>query len=111
MPSDAASVQRHEIYAARLRYGRSNDFRPCLILEVHNNRTVTVAPLSSVVELYNSSIHFWIDASRPEFGATGLRKTSYCDGSLLFTIPQERLTKRFGRLEGDLSREFEKWLA
>src|SRR5438105_1494750 len=98
-----------EIYWVKLRFGASDDYRPCIVLSADFS-TVTIVRLSSAVELFNPAVHFWIDSSRPDFAATGLSKTCYADGSKILTIDSGRLVKRLGQLEGVLAADFKAWI-
>jgi mRNA-degrading endonuclease toxin of MazEF toxin-antitoxin module len=65
--------------------------------------------LVSSSELYKPEEDFAIEATRAEFKATGLKRTSYAVGRAFVAVPLSALGKRLGRLEGKLASEFEIW--
>ena len=66
--------------------------------------------LVSSSELYRPGLHFLIPKEHPNFPATGLTKTSFVLGGQIRDLPIEELDERLGRLEGELAKEFDKWI-
>jgi len=102
--------QRLDLFLVRARLGHSIDCRPCIIIEPAHEAGVAVVLVSSS-DLYNPAEDFCIDHMRPEFKATGLKKTSYAVGRAFVAVPLSALGKRLGQLGGELACEFESWLA
>jgi len=101
--------RRLDVMLVRARLGYSVDYRPCIVVELPKPNVAVV--LVSASDLVNPAEDFLIDAARPEFKATGLKKTSFAVGRAFVAVPISALGKRLGRLEGDLAREFDAWLA
>jgi mRNA-degrading endonuclease toxin of MazEF toxin-antitoxin module len=101
--------KRYDIYLIRWQLRKSNDFRPCIVLDLGDGRVDCVMLISSS-DLYRSNYDFLIRSDHPDFGATGLKKTSFAIGDQIHEIPASLLTVRLGHLEGELCRAFEKWL-
>ena len=102
--------QPKDIYMIQVTVGYSTYPRPCMIIEVMKN-LVTVAPLSSAMDLYNLTTDFIIESTHPNFNATGLKRTSYISGQHFFDIPISDLSKnRRGYLSGELGKAFDEWI-
>ncbi len=99
-----------EIYQARARWGHSTDPRPCIVLDPPVGDTVTVALISSEMDLYSPSMHFRMDKEHPDFAASGLNKTCYVAGDMIREIKIANLLRRRGRLEGELAAAFRRWI-
>ena len=99
-----------DIYLVKLRYRSSEDPRPCVILDPPDSEHVTVALISSAMDLYRRGMHFLIEEDRSEFPLTGLKKTSFVAGDQIHDIHVADLGKRLGHLTGDLAIEFENWI-
>jgi hypothetical protein len=103
--------QPKDIYMIRVTVGYSTYPRPCVIIEVMKD-WVSVAPLSSAMDLYNPRTDFIIENTHSDFKSTGLIRTSYISGQHVFDIPIADLSKkRRGYLTGGLGKAFDKWLA
>lgn len=101
-----------DIYLVRAKYRHCEDIRPCLILEICNIGKVRLALISSAFDLYKDRRDFLIEASHPDFAATGLRKTSYIariKDTFLATSP-ENLGKPLGQLVRGLAIAFDDWM-
>ena len=96
---------------ARHGVGKSEDARPLVVLSLLSSGNLEVAPISSASDLRGASWqHFAIDASHPDFAATGLPKSSYVLGDSLGTVRRSQLIKRMGRLQGQLAKAFQDWI-
>ena len=102
-------LRRLDVVLVRARLGYSTDCRPCIVVGLPTPDVAVV--LVSASNLFDPQVDFLIDAARPEFKATGLRRTSFAVGRSFVAVPISALGKRLGRLEGDLAREFTAWLA
>jgi mRNA-degrading endonuclease toxin of MazEF toxin-antitoxin module len=102
--------RRFEIYLIRWQLKESFDFRPCIVLDPAVADRVEIILVSSAPDLYESGSHFLIRDDDPDFPETGLKKTSYALGDKIREAPIAMLGKRLGRLEGELARDFEKWI-
>jgi hypothetical protein len=71
---------------------------------------VTVAAISSAVDLFDAVRHFRIDEEHNDFSGTGLIKTSYVLGDEIREIDVADLRQRAGQLRGELLRSFQKWI-
>jgi hypothetical protein len=104
------NVKALDVYVASIPYGHSTDPRRCVVIAVSANQTVTVAPLSSAVQLFNPTLHFLISDMHPDFSATGLKRASYANGTEIHQIEIAKLTKFIGRFEGKLAKDFKAWI-
>jgi len=103
------SPQPKDIYMIQVMVGYSNYPRPCVIIDVMKD-FVTVLPLSSAMDLYNPDSDFIIENTHPDFGATGLIRTSYISCQYAFDIPISDLSKkRRGYLKGKMAKAFDNW--
>ena len=102
------SPQRHDVYLIKWRLRKSFDHRPCIVLDVDKDSNTCVILVSSS-DLHKSG-DFKISADHPDFHATGLTKTSYALGDQIHEVPISQLVVRRGALQGDLMREFDKWI-
>ena len=99
-----------EIYQVKARWGRSDDPRPCLILDPPSGSIVTVALISAAEDLYDRSLHFWIDRDHPEFCHTGLNKSCYVAGDMFRDTNVANLLRKRGCLAGELKDAFLRWI-
>jgi mRNA-degrading endonuclease toxin of MazEF toxin-antitoxin module len=101
-----------EIYQVKARWGRSDDPRPCVILDPPSGSTVTIALISSAKDLYDRSLHFWIDKDHPDFRHTGLKrdKSCYVAGDMIRETNIANLLRRRGSLTGELKDAFLRWM-
>ena len=98
-----------DIYLVRAQWRESKDMRPCVVVDVvENKKIVFVSLISSAGDLYDSRRHFQILLDDPNFKATGLRKSSYCD-DIVRQVSLEHLGKRLGCLQGSLALQFQEW--
>lgn len=102
-------MQPKEIYLCKVKYRESFDIRPCIILTVGKNN-VTIAFISSAIDLYNHRTHFLIRSDHPDFIHTGLKKTSFVIGDEFKDSPINKLGKKIGILTGELAEAFDKWI-
>jgi hypothetical protein len=98
-----------DIFLARLRFGKCNDVRPCLVLYPPQNDTITVMAISSQETLFDFRSHLWIEPTHPDFRATALKRRSYFCGNEVDRILNSELGAKLGRLEGTLLAEFKDW--
>jgi len=103
--------QRHEIYLVRVPLRASFDYRPCIVLDVSHNTIVVGVMLVSSSSLYRKAYDFLIPKEHPNFAATGLKKTSFAIGDQIRDVAAADLNQYLGRLEGELAREFDKWIS
>jgi hypothetical protein len=106
--------RRYELYVARIRFRRSEDLRPWVVIDdpVQDPRErgallVTLAPVSSQLDMLLPN-HFLMDASAPDFPTTGLRRSSYVVGDPI-RVRVERLERRIGELTGTMLALFREW--
>lgn len=99
-----------DVYQVRARWGNSDDPRPCLILDPPNGDIVTVALISGAKDLFDRSLHFWIDEEHPDFGHTGLNKSCYVAGDMIRETSVANLLRRRGSLTGELKDAFARWI-
>jgi hypothetical protein len=101
----------YEIYNVSLPYRVCVDIRPAVIIKVLLNSMVTVALLSSAMDLYlGEAFHFLIHEHDPDFSSTGLKKTCYIAGDQIFTISYSDLINKRGCLTGETLSRFKKWI-
>jgi hypothetical protein len=62
------------------------------------------------MDLYNPHWHFPLDSKHPDFPATGLTKDSYISGEKFFEVPIDELGRKTGILQGNLAKDFDKWI-
>ena len=110
--------RKHEIYWAQLPLRESVDGRSWVVLdepfidpEKPGEFLVTVAPVSAALDLFSPARDFQIHADEPDFGKTGLKKSSYIAGGRAVHASMARLGKKKGALTGDLLARFVKWSA
>jgi hypothetical protein len=108
--------ERYEIYLARIQLRHSEDLRPWVVIgnclpdpQNPGKMLLTVAPISSQIDLMVEFQDFPIEAGHPDFPATGLRRSSYVIGNLPARVSVDRLERRLGELRGELRREFERF--
>jgi len=99
-----------EIYQVRARWGRSDDPRPCVILAPPSGSMVTIALISAAEDLYDRSLHFWIDKGHPDFCHTGLNKSCYVAGDMIREANIADLLRKRGSLTGELKDGFVRWM-
>ena len=99
-----------EIYQVKATWGHSDDPRPCLILDPPRGGLVTVALISAAKDMYDRSLHFWIDKDHPDFPQTGLAKSCYVAGDMFRDTNVENLLRRRGSLVGELKEAFARWM-
>jgi mRNA-degrading endonuclease toxin of MazEF toxin-antitoxin module len=106
------SPKPNEIYLVRIRYGESLDIRPCVIIEAVSNKEIKIVVLSSSIDLYKAEpFHFLIEKEEnPDFQNTGLKRTSFVDVEHIIPISISDLGKRIGILQGELLKNFQKFL-
>ena len=102
------------MYLARIPFRQSVDVRPWVVIgdpvpdpSSPERVLVTLAPVSSQCDLQPLE-HFPIDASSPDFGATGLRRSSYVVPYPV-RVSAERLERKIGELTGAMLAEFRDW--
>ena len=106
--SPPASPVALEIRTARLRLGYADYPRPCIVTHVPAQGLISVLPLST--KHYGPpGESFRVDATHPDFPATGLSATSFTAGPIRY-LPLGDIGPRKGRLQGDLARAFLEWL-
>ena len=103
--------KRLEVWLVRVQVGKSLDARPCIVLaEPRSDGAVAVVALSSAKDLKRPGFDFPLNPDHPNWMASGLRRPSQVLGDG-FRLPEfDDFIERWGRLEGDLAREFEVWL-
>lgn len=95
-----------EIYFAQVPWKGCLDERPWLIVEVLPGGALGAFPISS--QSYGDSC-FPLDATHPDFPATGLARSCFVhDGSIIELRP-EWLRRRKGELTGALLAEFRRY--
>lgn len=106
--------RRYELYVARIRFRRSVDVRPWVVIDDPvpdpkraGSLLVTLAPVSSQLDLKTPE-DFAIDPSSPDFPATGLRRPSYVV-AYPARVSVETLERKIGELRGNLLAEFRGW--
>jgi hypothetical protein len=106
----------YEIFLAKVRLRRSEDLRPWVVVQDPvpdpddpTKLLVTLAPVSSRLDLADSSRDFFVPSDDPDFGPTGLRRSSYVIGNLPVRVSVERLERKVGELRGDLLHRFQDW--
>lgn len=99
----------YEVYLVRVRLRQSYDYRPCIVIDKIRGSASCVMLVSSS-DLFRHGQDFLIRKDHPDFSATGLKKTSFAMGDQIRNLPATELDERLGQLEGELEREFEKWL-
>lgn len=102
--------QRLDLYLIRWQFKACNDYRPCIILDSPVGSTANIMLVSSANSLRRPVIDFRIAADLPDFKASGLGRESYALGDEIHSVAITCLGKHLGRLEGELAREFEKWI-
>lgn len=102
--------ERLEVWLARIPWGHSQDLRPCIVVEAEENGFWSVACVSSALDLYDINRHFLLDKPLPDFKATGLHRTSYVSDEPIHELSRADFHKRLGRLEGELARDFDRWI-
>jgi hypothetical protein len=85
-----------EIHTVEFVFRQSTDRRPCVLVADPIQGKVLVAPISSAIDLFSSTLHFRIEEGNKDFPATGLIKTSYVIGDQLREVELSDLKRRAG---------------
>ncbi len=93
-----------------IQLGKSDDRRPCIIVEMREPMWIVVVPCSSS-DHYDPARDFMFHDWHEDFSKTGFVRSTYAiDGSFV-EVPVSDVAKTIGRLEGDLAVDFLKWAA
>jgi hypothetical protein len=98
------------VVVKEIQLGRSNDRRPCVVVEVRGSSRIVVVPCSSSPDLYDPARHLMFHDSHKDFAKTGFRRSSYAADGPLVEVAVSDVTKTIGRLEGDLAAQFMRWV-
>lgn len=88
----------------------SNDVRPCVVIDTAHNNYLVVMLVSGAYELRRPNLDFAIPKIASDFKYTGLTKPSYVLGDEIHEISETQILKKLGQLQGDLGKDFKKWL-
>ena len=97
-----------EVWQADIPWNKADYPRPVIFLGHRANDRLIVVRVSSQFDLMADG-DFIIRDDDPDFGSTGLSKTSYVRGPML-ELPPASFVKRKGFLAGKLRERFEEWL-
>ena len=101
----------NEIYEARVRLGKADYPRPCVIMGLEREGKVSALLITSALELCdNSHFNFRIDANDPDFPKTGLKKDCCIMGERFVNIDCSDLIRKRGQFDGELLNRFLKWI-
>ena len=104
-----ADLDYLDFVLAHVRVGACFDPRRCIVVGKQSERALLI-PCSAQLDLYKPRRDFLIEESRPEFPATELTKTSFAIDGPVQEVEIERIRKVYGKLTGQLAKEFESWL-
>jgi len=99
-----------QICRVKVKLGESRYLRPSVVLAIYDQDDLSLAPISSKLDLYQPSAHFLIPEDHPDFAATGLKVTSYVIGDRLFEEQAAFVQQILGELQGKLAEDFTKWM-
>ena len=98
----------YQICLVRIDLGAANYPRPCIIIDINQNGSVAILPIST--KRYDNAAYFTVSPDYPDFDKTGLKAISYIfDGPVRDAEPTS-IIKIIGLLEGDLKTKFIDWI-
>jgi hypothetical protein len=109
MAQNLPPLEPLQVCVAVVPLGAATYERPCVVVDV-TAKTIGLAAISSKTDLYRRGEHFPIPDDHPDFRATGLVAASYVIGSPVFDAQPSQVVKVIGRLQGQLARDFTRWM-